>query len=142
MIWLDKSISFLKGNKMFLVMAGGAIGSYLRYFVSKWIGNQSWSEGFPFATMLINISGSFILALVAVIVVERLPSEHAGWYLLLGTGFCGGFTTFSTFEWETYQLVRDGSWILGLGNVVGSVVGGFAGVLLAVVLVGLMSPRN
>ncbi len=127
---------------MLLIMLGGALGSYLRYGVGKWIGSQPWSQGFPWGTIVINVSGSFILGMVAVLVLERLSPEYEGWYLLLGTGFCGGFTTFSTFEWETYKLVRDGSWALALGNVVGSVVAGFLGVLVAVFLVGLIIPRR
>jgi fluoride exporter len=132
----------LAGNKMLLIMLGGAIGSYLRYWISKWIGAQPWGQAFPYGTVIVNVSGCFILGVVAVIILERLPPDHEDWYLLLGTGFCGGFTTFSTFEWETYKLVRDGSWTLALGNVFGSVIAGFVGVLLAVFLVGLLIPRR
>ena len=82
--------------------------------------------------------GSFILAGAAVIILERLPPRHQDWYLLIGTGFCGGFTTFSTFEWETFKLIRDGSWIYAFANVFGSILAGFVGVLLGVIMADLM----
>jgi CrcB protein len=129
-------------NKMLMLMLGGAIGTSARYWLSKWFNAQPWTQGFPFGTFVINVSGSFILAVAAVIILERLPPEHQDWYLLIGTGFCGGYTTFSTFEWETFKLVRDGSWWYALVNVMGSVLAGFLGVLIAVRLVGLAFPRR
>jgi CrcB protein len=127
---------------MLLLMLGGALGTYARYALGKWINSQPWAQGFPYGTLVINVSGSFILAVAAVVILERLRPEYQDLYLLIGTGFCGGYTTFSTFEWETFKLVRDGSWWLALGNVVGSVVAGFLGVVLAVVLMGLVFPRR
>jgi CrcB protein len=125
-------------SKMFLLMLGGAVGTYLRYWLGKWFNAQPWGQSFPYGTLLINVSGSFILAFAAVVILERLPPEHQDWYLLVGTGFCGGYTTFSTFEWETYRLVRDGSWWYALANVGVSVVAGFAAVLLGILLANLV----
>ncbi len=139
---LGQWLSRLVGNKMILLMLGGAVGTVARYWVGRWFNLQPWAQGFPLGTLVINVSGSFILAVAAVVILERLPPEYQDWYLLIGTGFCGGFTTFSTFEWETFRLVRDGSWGLALANVVGSVAAGFLGVILAVVLTHLLFPRE
>lgn len=127
---------------MLLLMLGGALGTYARYAVGRWVGAQPWAQTFPFGTLFINVGGSFLLGVLAVVFLERLPPEHQDWYLLAGTGFCGGFTTFSTFEWETFKLVRDGSWWYAFGNVAGSVVAGFLGVLLGVLVVGLVLPKR
>ena len=118
-----------------LVGLGSAIGGVLRYYLSRSINVKLGGPVFPWGTFAVNIAGSFILGMLALLFTERLPPDHRWAYLLLGTGLCGGFTTFSTFEWETFQLVRDGSYWLALANVAGSVVAGFAGVFLAMIAV-------
>jgi fluoride exporter len=129
-------------HKMILLFVGGGLGTIARYLLSKWFNEQPWGQGFPWGTFAINVSGSFILGAAAVVVLERLSPAHQNWYLLLGTGFCGGYTTFSTFEWETYKLVRDGSWWYALANVLGSVLAGFIGILLAVAIVNGIFPKR
>jgi CrcB protein len=121
-----------------LLLLGGAAGTYLRYVISRWFNSQPWTQGFPLGTLVINVSGSFILAVAAVVFLEILPARYQPWHLLIGTGFCGGYTTFSTFEFETFRLVRDGSWQHALANVAGSVGAGFLGVLLGVLFASLV----
>ncbi len=127
---------------MVLLFIGGGVGTVARFLIGKWFNEQAWGQVFPWGTFVINVSGSFILGGAAVFILERLSPAHQNWYLLLGTGFCGGYTTFSTFEWETYKLVRDGSWWFALANVFGSVIAGFVGVLLAVAIVNAIFPRE
>ncbi len=127
---------------MLLIMLGGALGCYLRYAVSKWCDEQPWGQSFPYGTLLVNVSGCFILAIAAAIILERMPPAYQNWYLLIGTGFCGGFTTFSTFGWETYKLMRDGSWWYALANVLGSVLAGLVGIMLALAVISLVFPRR
>jgi CrcB protein len=127
---------------MVWLLVGGAVGTYARYWLSRWFNTQPWGQDFPYGTLVVNVSGSFILGVAAAVILERLAPEYQDWYLLIGTGFCGGYTTFSTFEWETFKLVRDGSWWLALANVLGSVLAGFLGVLLAVAVAGAVFPKR
>lgn len=86
-----------------LALAIGAFcGAISRFAVSQWI-KTMWKHEFPLATFLINVLGSFLLGLV---IGAHLDTT---WTLLLGTGFLGSFTTFSTFKIETLQLLQDGN---------------------------------
>jgi len=129
-------------NNLILLAFGGAIGTIARYLLAKWLGEVGWAKGFPLGTFVINVTGSFILGFAAVLILERLSPAYQNWYLLLGTGFCGGYTTFSTFELETYRLVRDGSFWMALANIFGSVLVGFIGVVAATALAGLVFPKR
>src|SRR5690348_9344351 len=98
-------------------MLGGGFGSLARYVAGSVITSR-FATLFPLGTMVINITGSFLIGLLMTLLSERLP--HPNWRLLLVVGFLGGYTTFSSFEWETYSVVRGGGLWIGLINVVGS----------------------
>ena len=85
-----------------MLTVGGAVGTNARYGLGRWIAMHHWTEHFPLATFTINVTGALLLGLFVVPFRDRLP----GWYILLGVGFCGGYTTFSTFALETVELVR------------------------------------
>jgi CrcB protein len=130
-------------HKTVLLTVGGAAGTNARYWVGVWYRSLPMAVDFPFlGTTFINVSGSFILGAAVFLIEQRLAPEQRYWILLIGTGFCGGYTTFSTFAYETFDVAfRQGSWWLALANVVVSVVGGFVAVVLAVKLAdGIFSP--
>jgi CrcB protein len=79
--------------------------------------------------MAVNVTGSFLIGLLMTLLTERWQ-PHPNWRLLLVAGFLGGYTTFSSFEWETFSAVREGGFWIGLANVVGSVAFGYAAVCL------------
>jgi CrcB protein len=113
-------------------MFGGALGSLTRYVLGTAI-NVRMGGRFPLGTMVINITGSFFIGVLMILLTERLQ-PHPNWRLLLVVGFLGGYTTFSSFEFETYQAIRDGGY-WGIVNVFASVILGFAGVWLGAALV-------
>lgn len=93
-----------------LVGLGGFIGSYLRYFISGFI-EQKILSSFPFGTFAVNIIGCFIVGvLFAMSTRFNLVPEYR---LLLATGFCGGFTTFSSFSYESVSLLQDAQFLYG-----------------------------
>ena len=119
--------------KYLLILAGGGAGSLARYLAGSFIMSR-YSGRFPLGTLVVNVTGSFLIGLLMTWLTERLqPNPH--WRYLLVIGFLGGYTTFSAFEWETFSAVRGGAFWMGLLNVAGSVTLGYiaiwAGVLLA-----------
>jgi CrcB protein len=117
--------------KYLLVMLGGGIGSLARYAAGTAVSTR-FASLFPLGTMIVNVTGSFLIGLLMTLLSERLP--HPYWRLLLVVGFLGGYTTFSSFEWETFSAVRGGGLWIGLANVVGSVTLGYAAVWLGAAL--------
>lgn len=111
---------------------GGFFGAIVRYGVSVWIGRQ-WGRSFPLGTFIINVSGSFLIGLLMSLFTERFM-VNPQWRLLFVVGFLGAFTTFSTFEYETGALLRDGEWLIAALNVVLSVIAGFAALKLGEII--------
>jgi len=97
-----------------LVAIGGLFGSIARYWLAGVVQDLT-NHGFPTGTLAVNVLGSFVIGLVMVLSLERglLDDELR---VLLATGFCGGFTTMSTFSYETLALARDGERLLAIGN--------------------------
>jgi CrcB protein len=135
--WLSAFIT----HPIVLLSIGGAIGTNARYWLGKLVVHIQGAVEFPWATFLINVSGSMVLGFVAAAYLHQVDPTHPdpakrNWYLLLGAGFCGGFTTFSTFSLETLELIRDGKVWAALAYAVGSVVLGLLAVWVAMRLMG------
>jgi CrcB protein len=118
-----------------VVGLGGFLGANVRFLLGRWAA-QRWGTDFPLGTFLINVSGSFILGLFMQL-SNRLVWNDA-WRLLIAIGFVGAFTTFSTFEYETFELLRQGNLLRAGMNVIGSVAIGFLAVYLGVVAARLL----
>lgn len=120
-------------NKYLIVLFGGGAGSLVRYIVGTEIARRAGERFFSLGTMVINITGSFLIGLLMALLTQRLANPN--WRLLLVVGFLGGYTTFSSFEYETLQAVQSGAIWMGLLNVVGSVVLGYLAVWLGAAIV-------
>jgi CrcB protein len=124
--------------KVVALSIGGTLGVNARYWLGAWM-NRWTSAQFPWATVTINISGSFLIGFLSVALARWLP--HPNVRLLVITGFLGGYTTFSTFENDSWTLWERGEGILMAANVVGSVAAGFVAVMLGTALArGLAEP--
>ncbi|MBI4906388.1 MAG: fluoride efflux transporter CrcB [Acidobacteria bacterium] len=109
-----------------MVMLGAAAGGLSRYALGTVI-TQRFSGRFPLGTVFVNVSGCFLIGVIMTVLTERLQ-PHPNWRLLLVVGGLGGYTTFSSFEYETYQAVRSGNHWSALLNVFVSVIVGYLGV--------------
>jgi CrcB protein len=119
-------------DKYLSVLSGAGLGGLARYLAGNWI-MEKYGGRFPLGTFLINVSGSFLIGVLMTLLTERWH-PHPNWRLFLVVGVLGGYTTFSSFEYETYQAVRDGARWMGLLYVIGSVALGYVGVWLGVLL--------
>lgn len=116
-----------------IVAVGGAIGSVARFWVGGLITERLTGRIFPWNTLCVNISGSFIIGILGALTLAegRVPSTWRPFVVnFLMVGFCGGYTTFSSFSLQTLTLIHDGEWLFATMNVLSSVVACMLGVWL------------
>jgi CrcB protein len=124
--------------RLTLICLGGAIGTGARYLTSLWAAT-AFGATFPAGTLIVNVAGSFLLAFImqTSAATELISSDVR---LMLTTGVMGGFTTYSTFNYETTNYLRAGAWGLGMVNAgatfFGCLAAGLAGLALARLLFG------
>ena len=123
-------------GKVVLVCIGGAIGSGLRYLVATWAA-EAFGPGFPRGTLIENVDGSFLVAVI-IDASLRTTAVSATLRLFLTTGVMGGFTTYSSFNYETTRLLEDGSVGLALLNISMTVLGCMGAGILGLVSVRLL----
>jgi len=100
------------------ISLGAVVGASARYFLSTLIA-RNVSSAFPYGTLLINITGSLVLGFFLVFSTERALLDPR-WRLLVAIGFCGSYTTFSSYAFESFALMEQGQWILTSINIVAS----------------------
>ena len=117
------------------IALGAVVGASARYFLSLLVA-RNFASAFPYATLIINITGSLILGFFLVFSTERALLDPR-WRLLVAIGFCGSYTTFSSYAFESFALMEQGQWLLSGLNIVGSNV-----LCLAAVLAGAALARG
>ena len=124
------------------VAVGGAIGSVLRFWLSGVVARQ-WGETFPWGTLIVNVSGSFLIGLFGTLVAPdgRWPVSW-GFRVFFMVGICGGYTTFSAFSLQTLHLIYNRQWLHAGSNILGSVVFCILAVWLGHVLAGMLNTRQ
>ena len=119
-------------DKYLVVLVGAGLGGLARYVAGTWI-MAKYGGRFPLGTLIINVTGSFLIGVLMTSLTERFE-PHPNWRLFLVVGILGGYTTFSSFEYEILQTVRDGAPLMGMLYMTGSVLLGFVGVWLGSIL--------
>lgn len=115
------------------ISAGAVLGANARYLVGGVIAERATTT-FPVSTLVVNVTGSFLLGIVLGLVVDR-GFGPTWWRPFLAIGFLGSYTTFSTFSWETVALIESGAWTWAALNIAGSVVLSIGATVAGIVLV-------
>ncbi len=122
---------------MFAVAIGAAVGANLRYLISTWAA-QRFGSGFPYGTLLINVTGCLVIGVVLTLAATKFTLSEP-LRLLIVTGILGGYTTFSSFGYETFAMIGGGNWVGAAIYLAGSLSLGLGAVFLGSVLVRLIS---
>lgn len=117
------------------VGAGGFIGSVMRYLLQVFVENRMLST-FPLGTMIANIAGSFLIGIVFALAEKQIMNSD--WRLFMSVGICGGFTTFSAFAFNNFNMIKEHTWNQLLLNVSGNLILGVFAVYLGIILVKLV----
>lgn len=118
-------------KQFLLVFLGGGFGSLLRFSVGKLVHRPSWD--IPLGTLLVNIIGSFIIGIILGYAIKN-DSMNSNISLLIATGFCGGFTTFSAFAFENYNFLKTGDFANFALYTIGSIILGVGAVFFGLFL--------
>jgi CrcB protein len=116
-----------------LVGSGGFVGANVRYWLGTWIQNRA-GLAFPTGTLVINVTGSLLIGIFMGFFLREGWSDN--WRLLLVVGVLGGYTTFSSFSYDTLVLVNEGNYPAAFGYVLGSVVLALAGTWVGLLISG------
>ena len=119
-------------KNLLLVFVGGGVGSALRYLIGKWL--NSPETGIPYGTFVANILGSLLIGIILGLAAKN-NTLNSNQTLLLATGFCGGFTTFSTFAYENHVLLKSGDFTSFAVYTIASFIVGFLAVFLGLYII-------
>lgn len=122
--------------KLLAVAVGGSIGATTRYVVSTWAAER-FGTGFPYGTLIVNVVGCFIIGVFMVATTEKFIINPY-WRLIVTVGFVGGLTTFSSFSYETFQLLEDSGLTLVMYNILSNLVFGFVATWLGMATMRLL----
>lgn len=119
-------------KNLLLVFVGGGVGSALRYLIGKWL--NSPETGIPYGTFVANILGSLLIGIILGLAAKN-NTLNSNQTLLLATGFCGGFTTFSTFAYENHVLLKSGDFTSFAIYTIASFIVGFLAVFFGLYII-------
>jgi CrcB protein len=119
-------------EKFLIISIGAMLGANVRYWVGGWSA-EKFGTAFPYGTLIINLTGSFLLGLFVTLIANRFLIDP-NWRLLIAIGFFGSYTTFSSYTFESMSLILDNQWLPGLFNLFGNAFLGGLAVLLGVLL--------